>query len=46
MELYNILIDIAPINYPYNGNNICQTILTKLQLLGLDSKVKVTITDN
>ncbi|CAI2201726.1 3411_t:CDS:1, partial [Funneliformis geosporum] len=46
MELYDILICVAPINYPHNGNNIRQTILTKLQLLGLDSKVNVAITDN
>ncbi|CAG8726554.1 12012_t:CDS:2 [Funneliformis caledonium] len=36
--LYDILICVVSINYPHNGNNICQTILTQLQLLGLDSK--------
>ncbi|CAG8659176.1 8928_t:CDS:2 [Funneliformis caledonium] len=43
MELYDILICVALINYFHNGNNICQTILTKLQLLGLDSKVLLNL---
>ncbi|CAI2182989.1 18838_t:CDS:2, partial [Funneliformis geosporum] len=46
MELYDILICVTSINYPHNSNNIRQTILTKLQLLGLDSKVNVAITNN
>ncbi|CAG8611453.1 6748_t:CDS:2, partial [Funneliformis caledonium] len=46
MELYDILICVALINYPHNGNNIHQTILIKLQLLELDSKVNVAITNN
>ena len=46
MELYDILICVEPINHPHTGNNIRQTILAKLELLGLENKVKVAITDN
>ncbi len=46
MELYDVLICIKQINYSHISNNICQTIITKLELLELESKVKTTITNN
>ena len=46
MKLCDILICVEQINYPLTGDNIRQTIITKLELLGLDSKVKTAITDN
>ncbi len=46
MELYYVLICIEQINYPYTSNNIHQTIIVKLKLLELESKVKTAITDN
>ncbi|CAG8493117.1 4633_t:CDS:2 [Rhizophagus irregularis] len=46
MELYDILLCVEPIEYPHSGDNIRQTIIKKLQLLGLESKVKVAVTDN
>jgi len=39
MELYDVLICVEQINYPHTSNNICQTIIAKLELLGLESKV-------
>src|SRR6266511_4684372 len=46
MELYDVLICVEQINYPHTSNNIRQTIIAKLELLGLESKVKTAITDN
>ena len=46
MELYDVLICIEQINYPHTSNNIHQTIIAKLELLELKSKVKIAITDN
>ncbi len=46
MELIDILICVESINYPHTGNNIRQTIITKLELLGLENKVKAAVTDN
>jgi hypothetical protein len=46
MKLYDILLCVEPIKYPHTGDNVRQTIIKKLQLLGLESKVKVAVTDN
>ena len=46
MKLIDILICVESINYPHTGNNIRQTIITKLELLGLENKVKAAVTDN
>jgi len=46
MELRDILICVEPIRYPHTGNNICQAIISKLELLGLEDKVNIAITDN
>ena len=39
MKLYDVLICVEQINYPHTSNNIRQTIIAKLELLGLESKV-------
>src|ERR1044072_4075587 len=46
MELYDILVCVEQINYPHTGNNICQTIIAKLELLGLENKIKTAVTNN
>src|SRR6266498_4418986 len=46
MKLIDILICVESINYLHTGNNIHQTIITKLELFGLENKVKAAVTDN
>ena len=38
MELYDILVCVEQINYPHTSDNIRQTIIRKLELLGLEKK--------
>jgi hypothetical protein len=46
MELCDILLCVEPIKYPYTGDNIRNTIISKLESLGLSGKVNAAITDN
>ena len=41
-----ILVCVEQINYPHISDNILQTTIAKLKLLGLGNKVKTAITDN
>jgi zinc finger BED domain-containing protein 1 (E3 SUMO-protein ligase ZBED1) len=46
MELCDILLCVEPIKYPHTGDNIRNTIISKLESLGLSGKVNAAVTDN
>ncbi len=46
MKLYNILIYVKQISYPYTEKHICNTIQDKLKILKLEKKINIAITNN
>ena len=44
--MYNILICVKQISYPYTEEHIYNTIQDKLKILGLEKKINITIIDN
>ena len=46
MELRDVLVYVDQISYPHTGKNIYKTIQLKLEVLGLQNKINVAITDN
>ena len=46
MKLRDVLVCVDQISYPHTGKHIFETIQQKLEVLGLQNKINVAITDN
>ena len=46
MELRDVLVCVDQISYPHTGKHIYEVIQQKLEVLGLQNKINVVITDN